>query len=143
MSIRQISVFLENRPGKLSEMTELLASKEIDMRALSLAETADFGIARLITNDIETTLDELVKGEFITKLTKVLAFEVPNEPGGLNRLLKGFNAAGVNIEYMYSCFGSDRNRAYMIFSVADPDAAEEALKEQGLVSLKEDEIELI
>ena len=101
MSIKQLSVFLENRPGKLFELTALLAEKGIDMRALSIAETTDFGIARLIVNDAYGAAQVLREGQFIAQFSDVLAFAVPDEPGGLHNLLSEFNAAQVNIEYMY------------------------------------------
>ena len=83
MSIRQISVFLENKPGKLYELTQLLADHRIDMRALSIAETADFGIARLIVSDVDRAARLLREEQFIARLSSVLAFAVPDEPGGL------------------------------------------------------------
>jgi len=135
MSIRQISVFLENKPGKLFELTELLADKGIDMRALSIAETTDFGIARLIVDDAYGAAQVLREGQFIARLSDVLAFAVPDEPGGLHRLLGEFNAARVNIEYMYAFLSGEQGRAYMIFRVTDTPAAEAALAERGLRSL--------
>ena len=141
MSIRQLSVFLENRPGKLFELTQLLADKGIDMRALSIAETTDFGIARLIVDDAYKAAQVLRDGQFIAQFSDVLAFAVPDEPGGLYRLLSEFNEARVNIEYMYAFLGSEKGRAYMIFRVTDTEAAEKALTERGLKSLTLAEIE--
>ena len=141
MSIRQISVFLENKPGKLSDMTALLAREEIDIRALSLAETKDFGIARMIVDDVDAAADALKAGAFIASFSPVLAFAVPDSPGGLNQLLAVFNETRVNIEYMYSFLGSsDRRRAYMIFRVSDTDEAESALAARGLAPLTQEEI---
>ena len=141
MSIKQISVFLENKPGKLFEMTALLAENNIDMRALSIAETTDFGIARLIVNDAFGAAQVLREGQFIAQFSDVLAFAVPDEPGGLHNLLGEFNAAQVNIEYMYAFLGSEKGRAYMIFRVTDTPAAEKALMERGLRPLSLAEIE--
>ncbi len=144
MSIRQISVFLENRPGKLQEMCALLADRGIDLRALSLAETKDFGIARMIVDDAFTTANVLKENDFIARMTPVLAFAVPDEPGGLSRLLGAFTTAGVNIEYMYAFLGgSNDGRAYMIFRVAHTDQAEAALAKAGFRALNQDEIETI
>ena len=141
MSIKQISVFLENRPGKLDEMCAILAKNNIDLRALSLAETKDFGIARMIVDDAFTTANVLKENDFIAKFTPVLAFAVPDEPGGLSRLLTAFTAAGVNIEYMYAFLGGgSAGRAYMIFRVAHTDAAEAALAAQGWKPLSQQEI---
>ena len=141
MSIRQLSVFLENRPGKLFELTRLLADHGIDMRALSIAETTDFGIARLIVNDADEAAQVLKEGRFIARFSDVLAFAVPDEPGGLYNLLSEFNAAQVNIEYMYAFLGGKRGQAYMIFRVTNTEIAEKALVERGLKSLTLEEIE--
>ena len=141
MSIRQISVFLENRPGKLYELTGLLARHGIDMRALSIAEATDFGIARIIASDAQKCALALREGQFIAQFSDVLAFAVPDEPGGLHNLLSEFNAAQVNIEYMYAFLGGEPGRAYMIFRVTDTEAAEKALTARGLKSLTLEEIE--
>ena len=141
MSIQQLSVFLENKPGKLSEMTACLAANQIDLRALSLAETNDFGIARIIVDDVAKAEEILKEGNFITKRSNVLAFAVPDEPGGLNKLLNAFNKAKVNIIYMYSCLGSnDPKKAYMLFRVTDTKTSEPALIAQGLRPLTQEEI---
>ena len=143
MSIKQISVFLENKPGKLFELTRLLAENGIDMRALSIAETTDFGIARLIVGDAYGAARVLREGQFIAQYSDVLAFAVPDEPGGLHRLLGAFNDAQVNIEYMYAVLGGEKGRAYMIFRVTDTEAAERALTERGLRPLAPEEMEAI
>ena len=141
MSIRQISVFLENKPGKLSEMTALLAANNIDIRALSLAETNDFGIARMIVDDVYEAVNLLRNEDFIANYSHVLAFSVPDEPGGLNKLLNAFNEAKVNIVYMYSCLGSkDPTKAYMLFRVTDTNTSEAALVAQGLKPLTQEEL---
>ena len=141
MSIKQISVFLENKPGKLFEMTALLAENRIDMRALSIAETTDFGIARIIVNDAYQAAQVLRDGQFIAQFSDVLAFAVPDEPGGLHSLLGEFNAAQVNIEYMYAFLDSKNGQAYMIFRVTGTEAAEKSLTARGLKSLTLEEIE--
>lgn len=143
MSIKQLSVFLENRPGKLFELTALLAEKGIDMRALSIAEATDFGIARIIASDAQKCALALREGQFIAQFSDVLAFAVPDEPGGLHNLLSEFNAAQVNIEYMYAFLGGKRGQAYMIFRVTNTEIAEKALVERGLKSLTLEEIEEI
>ena len=141
MSIKQLSVFLENKPGKLSEMTACLAANQIDLRALSLAETNGFGIARVIVDDVEKAEAILQKGGFVTKTSNVLAFAIPDETGGLNRLLSVFNEAKVNIIYMYAFLGGrEKRRAYMIFRVTDTAASEAALTARGLTPLSQAEI---
>ena len=144
MSIKQISVFLENRPGTLDDMCALLAGHKIDLRALSLAETKDFGIARLIVDDAFATANVLKENDFIARFTPVLAYAVPDEPGGLSKLLSAFTKASVNIEYMYAVLGGPHaGHACMIFRVADADAAESALSAEGFKALTQEEIEAI
>ena len=141
MSIKQISVFLENRPGTLQKMTSVLASHNVDMRALSVAETKDFGIARLVVDDAYTAVNILKEADFVASLTSVLAVAVPDEPGGLDKLLQIFSDAQVNIEYMYAFLGSkDTKHAYMIFRVADTKAAEIRLAGKGLKILTQVDI---
>ena len=141
MSVKQISVFLENKPGKLAEMTDLLSRHNIDMRALYLSETKDFGIARIIVRDVIETTNVLREGNFIANLTSVLAFEVTNEPGALDKILKIISDTGLNIEYTYAILGSKKaNTAYIIFRIAKHREAEEALKAKGLRSLTQDDI---
>ena len=99
MSVKQISVFLENKPGTLLEMTGVLAEKDVDMRALSLAETSDFGIARLIVDDVYAASTVLKENGFIHNITSVLCVCIPDEPGGLNKVLHLLSEAGINVEY--------------------------------------------
>lgn len=144
MSIKQISVFLENKPGKLGEMTKILAENNIDMRALSLAETKDFGIARMIVDDAFEAANILRENNFIANFSPVLAFAVPDEPGGLHKLLNVFEQAKVNIEYMYAFLGSAGSKhAYMIFRVTDTKNSEIALASLGIRSMTQDEIALV
>ena len=141
MSIKQISVCLENKPGKLKNMTGVLAQAGIDMRALSLAETKDFGIARIIVDDVFEAVNVLKDADFVASLTSVLAVAVPDEPGGLDKLLQIFSDAQVNIEYMYAFLGSkDTKHAYMIFRVADTKSAESTLTGTGLKILTQEDI---
>ena len=141
MSIKQVSVFLENKPGKLSAMTALLAENNIDIRALSLAETADFGIARMIVDDTYEAANVLQNGDFIASFSHVLAFAVPDEPGGLNKLLNAFNEAKVNIEYMYAFLGNnDPTHAYMIFRVTNTKESEAKLAALGWRPMTQEEI---
>ena len=142
MSIKQISVFLENKPGTLDRLMAVMAASGIDLRALSLAETKDFGIARIIVDDADKAARVLQEEQFIAQFSDVLAFAVPDEPGGLHNLLGEFNAAQVNIEYMYAFLGGEPGRAYMIFRVTDTAASEKKLTERGLRSLSLSEIKL-
>ena len=141
MSIKQISVFLENKPGTLKKLTSVMAKNNIDMRATSLAETKDFGIARIIVDDALEVVNTLKENDFVASLTSVLAVEIPDEAGGLDKLLEVFADAEVNIEYMYAFPGKgNSNQAYMIFRVADTHAAEAKLTGKGLKLLSQDDI---
>ncbi len=132
MSIKQISVFMENKPGTLEEMTDVLAKNNIDMRAISVAETEDFGIARLIVDDVYETTTVLKDAGFVNRLSDVLAVEIPDTPGGLNKVLKTLSAAQVNLEYMYAFLGGkDINKAFLIMKVAHIERAESTLELSG------------
>ena len=142
MAIQQISVFLENKPGTLAEMTGVLADAKIDMRALSLAETKDFGIARLIVDDVYEASHVLKEAGFVNSLTPVVGVLIPNEPGGLNRILQVFTEEKVNIEYMYAFMGGSKDHAYMLFRVGKDmeKTAEAALAAKGFRLVSQDEI---
>ena len=142
MTVNQISVFLENKPGTLTAMTGLLAENGIDMRALSLAETNDFGIVRIIVDDVYKATTVLKDGGFIHQLTPVLAVLIPDEPGGLHKVLEVLREAGVNVEYMYAFLGGgDVDHAYMIFRVEDNAAATAALSARDIKTVEQEEIE--
>ena len=138
MSVNQVSVFLENKPGTLNKLTEVLAANNINIRALSLAETSEFGIVRMLVNDVFEATNVLKENNFVATLTSVLAYSVEDKAGDLNSILEKFTAANVNIEYMYAFAGKER--AYMIFRVNDTKKAEALLKNKGLKSLTQEEI---
>ena len=142
MSIKQISVFLENKPGSLYAMTGVLAQNKIDMRAFSLAETSDFGIARIIVDDVYKTTTVLKESGFINNITPVLGVAIPDVPGGLNKVLQVLADAQVNVEYMYAFLGGkDTDHAYMIFRVADAAAAASALAKRDIQVVEQEEID--
>lgn len=142
MSMKQISVFVENKPGALYALTAVLAQGQIDMRALSLAETKDFGIVRLIVNDLYRTTTLLKDAGYVHSLTPVVGVAIPDVPGGLNRVLQVLTDAKVNVEYMYAFLGGkDVDHAYMIFRVADDKAAETALASRGIQVLDQEQVE--
>ena len=119
MNIHQISVFLENRTGQLAEITHLLAENGIDIRALSIAETADYGLARMIVDDAHKASSVLLAHGDILSMTPVWAVEVPDAPGGLADLLNVLAAEHIDVEYMYSLFTHKDGLAYMVMRVSN------------------------
>ncbi len=141
MSVKQISVFLENKPGTLCSLTEVLSKNNIDIRALTLSETKDFGIVRLIVDDVLDACAVLKEEGFVNALTAVLAIVIPDETGGLNKLLKVFEENKINVEYMYATPGGKNSKApYMIFRVTDTEVAEKALAKTGLEILDQESL---
>ena len=127
MTIQQLSVFLENRAGQLSEVTELLAQNGVDMQALNIAETSDYGVLRLIVDAPEKAEALLREHGFIVRQTPVVHAPVPNKPGGLNTVLRAIAEEGIDIEYMYSILGERNGLAYMVFRVAEPEKVDAVL----------------
>lgn len=141
MSIKQISVFLENKPGSLCAMTNVLAEHNIDMRALSLAETKDFGIARIIVDNLFDASTVLKDADYVHSVTSVVGVAIPDTPGGLNKVLTILTNAQINIEYMYAFLGGkEAEHAYMIFRVEDHKAAARALTAAGIRVVDQEEI---
>ena len=119
MNIHQISVFLENRTGQLAEITHLLAENHIDIRALSIAETADYGLARMIVDDAHKASSVLLQHGDILSMTPVWAVEVPDSPGGLAELLNVLAGEHIDVEYMYSLFTHQQGHAYMVMRITN------------------------
>ena len=132
MHIHQISVFLENRIGQLAEITRLLADAGVDIRALSIAETSDYGLARMIVDDSYKASSILLQHGDILSMTPVWAVEVPDRPGGLADVLGDLAEAHVDVEYMYSLFGDRDGHAYMVLRISDEVAFEKALAGTGI-----------
>ena len=132
MKVEQISVFLENRAGRLAEVTKTLAENQINIRALSLADTSDFGILRLIVTDNEKAKDALKAKGFTVGRTNVVAAEVGDRPGGLHTILEMLNAGGVNVEYMYAFVTQSGRNAILIFRFDRTDQAIEVLQQHGI-----------
>ena len=119
MTIHQISVFLENRAGQLAEITGILARKGIDLRAINIAETSDYGVLRLIADKPQEAATTLLEQGFILSMTPVVAVSVPDVPGGLAGVLDILAKENIDVEYMYSVFGQVDGLAHMVFRVAD------------------------
>ena len=141
MTLNQISVFVENKPGKLQQLTDVLAQNKINMRALSLAETVEFGIVRIIVDDTAAATAVLTAEGFIHTITQVLGVAIPDEPGGLNHVLHALSGSDINMEYMYAFLGGkDAKQAYMIFHAKDNAAAAAALAAQGITCIGQDAV---
>lgn len=141
--VRQISVFLDNRPGSLAEMARYLANKNINLRALSLAETRDFGAARLIVADTANCVRALREGGYNFMETDVLAVEVADRPGGMADVLKIIADEQINLEYVYATVGRITESAVIILRVEDPGKAGIILRAKGVKVLGEKEVELL
>lgn len=119
MTVKQISVFLENTAGRLAEVTKVLAEESINLRAITIADTADFGILRLIVNDADKALSVFERHGFTAKVTEVIGVEVEDVPGGLHKVMQIFEENKVNIEYLYATLERNKERAVVIFKVED------------------------
>jgi hypothetical protein len=138
MILTQISVFLENKKGRLAEVTALIGGKGINIRALSLADTADFGVLRMIVNDPEKCFSVLRNGGFVAQKTEVIAAEVEDRPGGLQRVLAAFERHSINIEYMYAFVEKKSDNAIVVFRIDQPALAVKALESEGIMVLSKD-----
>ena len=142
MHIHQISVFLENRTGQLAEITRLLADAGVDIRALSIAETADYGLARMIVDDSYKASAILLQHGDILSMTPVWAVEVPDRPAGLSELLTVLAEAHVDVEYMYSLFTRKEGHAYMVMRVSDDPRFLSALGDRKIKLMTKEELDL-
>jgi hypothetical protein len=127
MKVEQISIFIENKSGRLAEITRILGEEGINIRALSLADTSDFGILRLIVNDAATAKAALKERGFTVNRTEVVAVEVPDRPGGLSSILQTLDSQQINVEYMYAFVERCGGNAVIIFRFDETDRAIETL----------------
>jgi hypothetical protein len=138
---KQVSVFLENEKGRLAEVTRLLADERINIRALSLADMADLGVLRLIVDDRARCLRAFKDRGFVAQETEVVAAEIDDKPGGLNRIVEALDRDDINIEYMYTFFEKNADNAIVVLKINNPARAVEALKKNGIPILPEDLIQ--
>jgi hypothetical protein len=136
MDVAQVSIFLENRSGGLADVVDVLAKNAIDIKALTLADMADFGILRLIVDDPDRTRTLLKEAGFTVDKTRVVAVEVPDRPGGLAETLHALRRTGINVEYMYSAARRSGERAIIIFRVDEVGRALDALRGAGVKVLE-------
>ena len=142
MRIRQISIFLENKPGQLSTICRDLADAGINIATLSLADTADFGIVRMIVDDHEKAKTVLAEKGHVVNVREVIAVCVPDRPGGMAEVMQVLDKAGVNIEYSYAFAFHKGEKAVLVFRFSDNNKAESALKVAGYTTLGEDEVKI-
>jgi hypothetical protein len=140
MKAKQVSIFLENRSGRLKSALEVLYKEEINIRALTIAESSQFGILRLIVNAPDKAIDSLKSAGFTAVLSDVIAVEVEDKPGGLYKVLQKIAEAGLNVEYMYAFLEKKKDNAIVVFSFDDVDKAIEVLKNSGVSILTEKEL---
>lgn len=138
MSMKQISVFLNNEKGRLEKITGLLAEEQIDIKSLCIAETEKFGVLRMLVNNAEKASEILHANDVVCDIANVLAVEVDDIPGGLNKVLTVFS--GLNIEYMYDFLERTDKRAVMIFKFSELDKAEKVAQDNGIILLSEEKL---
>ncbi len=140
MLIKQVSVFIENKPGRLSEITDVLAKAGIDIRAFSIADTTDFGILRLIVNDPEKALNSLKENMMTVSVTKVIGVRMKDAPGALNEVLHILFDKGISVEYAYAFITRKKDNAYVILRVENNEEAIAILKDAGVTFLDPAEV---
>ena len=136
MQIKQISIFLENNAGRLAEVTGVMAKAGINIRAISIADTADFGILRVIADKPDLAMETLSMAGFTTRATDVLAVEISDQPGSLAKVMDLFRDTGVNIEYLYASLEGKMNKAIVIFKVEDLAHGLKIVKDHNLSMLE-------
>ena len=140
MKVRQVSVFLENKSGRLHEACRCLADAQVNIRALSIAETADYGVLRLIVSDPGKAMRVMSENSFTVSETEVIAVEVPDEPGGLAGVLAPLYDSNVNIEYIYCFVEKSGESAIVVFRVEQLDQAIKALQRNGYTVMNEEDV---
>lgn len=143
MIIHQLSLFLENKPGQMTEPCRLLATAGINIRTLTLADTQHFGLLRLIVSDWRGGLALLEQAGYAVKVTEVVAVEVPDQPGGLAALLETLEGTGINVEYMYAFTFGRQDRAALVFRFDQPAAAIDRLRTAGVTVLADLDLQLL
>lgn len=143
MTVKQISVFVENKAGRLAEITKVLYDNNVDLRALSIAETQDFGVLRLIVDDSYKTACILKEAGYVFSITPVLAVSIPDEPGSLCRILEILSDHDISLEYTYAFTASRKGFAYMIFRVENHERAIEVLSEKGIKLICQDQFDAL
>ncbi len=141
VTVQQVSVFVPNEPGAIAKITATLADAGIDMRALSIADTRDYGILRIIVKNPEAAVAALAAAKYMAQITNVIGVKINDEPGKLNKALQVIAAAGVNLEYLYAFLSRTEKHAYVILRVQDNEAAGKALLAAGFILVKPSDVE--
>ena len=131
MSLKQLTIFVENKKGSLVDITKILADSNVNLRALSSAATQDFGILRIIVNDNETATKALNDAGYLIKMTDVVGVKIGDQPGKLSKALEVLDKADINMEYLYAFMARTEKHAYVVLRVADNDMAEKVLEDAG------------
>ena len=138
MQIQQLSVFIENKPGRLAEITEVLANADVDIRAISVADTSDFGILRVIVDRPKEAVIALREHGMTVSLTNVLAVGIPDEKGSFSKVIRILADAGIDVEYIYAFVSRDKDKAYVIIRTEKSTRAAEVLVQSGVEILTEE-----
>ncbi len=141
MSLKQLTVFVENKQGALVDITDTLARHNVNIRALSIADTEEFGILRLIVNDNDTAIATLQDEGYLIKTTEVVGVKIGDEPGKLSKALRVLDENGINMEYLYAFMARTEKHAYVVLRVADNAAAEAALENAGFHMITDKDID--
>ncbi len=138
MSVQQISVFLENKSGAFADLTKILSGNKINLRAVSLAETSEFGIVRMIVDDVFSAATILKDSGYIARLTPVVGVDIADNPGSLEKVIEVLNSVGIDVDYLYAFLDVKEGRAHIIIKVCDNAKAEAALRSAGFKLLEQD-----
>ncbi len=141
MSVKQVSIFLENSKGRLAEVTRILAREGIDLRALSLADTSDFGVLRIIVEDPDRCLAVLKDNDYVARVSEVVAVEVEDRPGGMSRILDVLDEAGLNVEYLYAFVAKAGKNAVVICKIDERERALSVLEAKGIRTISSEDLE--
>jgi len=139
-NVRQISVFVDNKPGKLAETMKIIKQCGVNIRALTLADTRDFGILRIIVNDTDKAVETLRKADYAVIVTEVIAISIPDAPGQLSRVLDVLGNDGVNLEYLYAFTGASDKAVSFVIRVDDNNRASDSLMSAGIIQLTENDV---
>ena len=141
MGIRQLSIFIENKKGRLTKIAQIISSAGIDIRAISVADTSGFGILRIIVDDPDRAKNVLQKSNIIVSVTDVIAVEIKDKPGEIYRVMSILSDNDIGVEYMYAFISREKNKAFIILKIENEDKAVEVLKDNDVCLLNKNQIQ--